>query len=227
MAYTDTDRSRNRSATIVVVAALHVAAGYALVNGLASSAIPFIEERIIGEFIIEDKPKPPPPAQKPTEKAAPDNSHVTVTDRPFVIPTAAPTFAASNDKDKPSAGDDIGTVLYPVATPTPEPLPPPPLFTPRTARPRGDTGGWVTTNDYPTRDIREGNEGTTGFRLAIGTDGRVTGCTVTRSSGHPGLDAATCSKMSARGRFEPASDETGAKVAGSWAYTVKWQLPKE
>ncbi len=226
MAYTDTDRSRNRTATLITVAALHVAAGYVLVNGLAAKVLPFLDDRITTVFIPSDPPKPPPPTPQPTDKAAPDNSRVTVTDLPFAIPTAAPTFAASNEEDTRSAGDDLGTVLYPVATPTPEPLPTP-RFAPKAAVPLGNPARWVSPDDYPTAELRREHEGTTRFRLGIGSDGRVTSCTITATSGWPGLDAAACTKLTARAKFRPATGEGGEAVAGSYANKVLWDIPEE
>ena len=100
-----------------------------------------------------------------------------------------------------------------------------PLFTPRAARPIGNPASWVSTNDYPARDLREGNQGTTGFALTVGTDGRVVACQVARSSGFPGLDKATCDALSRRARFTPASDANGAKVTGRYASSIRWVIP--
>ena len=59
----------------------------------------------------------------------------------------------------------------------------------------------------------------------IGADGKPSDCTVTASSGHDVLDEATCAKLLRRARFEPASDHTGAKVAGTWNTAVRWDIP--
>lgn len=228
MAYTDTDRSHNRTATLIAVATLHVAVGYVLVNGLAAKVLPFINDRVTTVFIPSDPPKPPPPTPQPADKAAPDTSQVTVTDLPFAIPAAAPTFAAINEEYTRSAGDDVGTVLYPVATPTPEPLPPPaPRFAPKAAVPLGTPARWVSPDDYPTAELRREHEGTTRFRLGIASDGRVTSCTITATSGWPVLDAAACAKLTARAKFRPATDEGGEAVAGSYANKVLWDIPEE
>lgn len=83
----------------------------------------------------------------------------------------------------------------------------------------------VSDRDYPSAAIREEREGITRFRLAIGPDGRVTGCEVTVSSGSPDLDAATCIKVSARARFVPALGDDGMPAVGSYAGAVRWVLP--
>jgi TonB family protein len=92
--------------------------------------------------------------------------------------------------------------------------------------PKGDVGRWISIDDYPGSALREGREGTVGFRLSVGSDGKVFGCTITKSSGHADLDEATCANMTKRARFEPAKDTSGTKVAGSYQSRVSWNLPK-
>ena len=43
---------------------------------------------------------------------------------------------------------------------------------------------------------------------------------------YPGLDAATCDKLARRAKFDPASDETGAAVPGTYTGAVRWQIPE-
>jgi TonB family protein len=92
--------------------------------------------------------------------------------------------------------------------------------------PKGDVSRWVVVEDYPGNAKREGREGTVGFRLAVGNDGKVFGCTITTTSGHSDLDAATCASMTKRARFEPAKDSSGNAVAGSYQSRVSWKLPQ-
>jgi protein TonB len=101
------------------------------------------------------------------------------------------------------------------AKPGSELSPPAARFTPKAAAPLGDPARWVSPDDYPAGELRRGHEGTTRFRLSIGSDGRVSNCAVTGSSGWPVLDAATCTKLAARGKFRPATNEAGEKVAGT------------
>ena len=81
--------------------------------------------------------------------------------------------------------------------------------------------------DYPASALRKGEQGVTRFAVAIGPDGRVRDCAVTRSSGSPELDAVTCAKVSRRARFDPASDERGGAVAGRYANAINWRIPEE
>jgi protein TonB len=68
-------------------------------------------------------------------------------------------------------------------------------------------------------------EGTVGYRLVIGTNGRVASCELTRPSGNKALDDATCRLIASRARFEAATDETGAKVMGTYTGSVRWEIP--
>ena len=165
-------------------------------------------------------PKPPPvdklPAPAPRDPQPAPRPPIDL--GPTVLPTMTPTGDIS----------DIGKVEFPKVDPLPIPRPvPTPAFTPRAARPKGNTAIWVTTNDYPTSALRRELSGTTRYRLAIDAGGKVSGCTITASSGHPELDQATCDKLTRRAQFEPATNDTGARVAGSFGGAVTWQLPQD
>jgi len=55
-------------------------------------------------------------------------------------------------------------------------------------------------------------------------DGRVTGCTVTGSSGSAALDNATCRIMRSRARFSPARDSNGQPTTDSYAASITWRI---
>src|SRR6478736_3321185 len=66
MAYADQQMSGNRIVAIIIVALIHIAVGYALVTGLAYSAVKKAIERVTTVDIEEppppkDEPPPPPP----------------------------------------------------------------------------------------------------------------------------------------------------------------------
>ena len=63
-------------------------------------------------------------------------------------------------------------------------------------------------SDYP-RSVRTGTGGRVEFRYTVGVSGRVTDCSVTRSSGNADLDAATCRVVLKRFRYRPATDANG------------------
>lgn len=94
-----------------------------------------------------------------------------------------------------------------------------------TATPLGNPGNWVTSNDYPTRALREDRGGTSRFRLSIGPDGRVADCIITQSSGSADLDEATCANVTRRARFRPATDAAGTPVMGYYSSSVHWSIP--
>lgn len=80
-------------------------------------------------------------------------------------------------------------------------------------------------DDYPAAALRYDQEGTVAVMLNVGVDGRVTGCTVTSSSGSAALDSTTCRLLRNRARFEPARDARGRAIAGTSAATIRWALP--
>ncbi len=94
------------------------------------------------------------------------------------------------------------------------------------ARPQGGAGRWFSMSDYPGRALRDGREGTVGFRLTIGTNGRVTDCVVMRSSGHTDIDESTCKAATRRARFDPAVNGNGEKVEGRYDGSVTWRVPE-
>ncbi len=220
MAYADQEVSGNRIAAFVVVALLHLALGYALVTGLAYEGFKKVVQKVTAVEIKKDEPKkePPPPPKKmaaaPPIVAPPPKINVSTVSPPITTVTTPPPPAPP--------------VLV-VAPPGPAaaPPPPPPKFTPKGAQPKGNPGNWATTNDYPTRALREEREGVTGFRVAVGTDGRATSCDVTSSSGSSDLDQATCANVLRRARFSPATNGEGNPTTGTYSSRVRWVIPKE
>jgi TonB family protein len=85
--------------------------------------------------------------------------------------------------------------------------------------------GWVTTDDYPDVAIRRGREGTTGYRLSIGTDGKPFRCDITAASGTAEIDAATCRAVMKRARFEPARDVDGTPLIAVYRASVNFSIP--
>ncbi|HWT12059.1 MAG TPA: energy transducer TonB [Allosphingosinicella sp.] len=79
--------------------------------------------------------------------------------------------------------------------------------------------------DYPPATLRAGIEGSVAVRYVVGTDGRVGGCRVTRSSGNAELDATTCRLIEQRFRYRPARDSRGRPVPEPVARTFDWLLP--
>ena len=217
MAYAQAQSSHQKIATLGAVAALHVAAGYVLVTGLAASGIiDDLPTLFQARNITADVPPETPPPQQPAQ-----------TD------PAAPPRQASSTVIKPAMNFDTTPVKLPdLGSLTPDlpndriVVPPPetPRFTPEPAQPRNNPGNWVTEADYSSRAMRLGMEGVTRFTLTIGADGRVSDCQVTGSSGHAELDTAACQLIAKRARFEPARNDKGDKIAGSYSSAVRWTI---
>ncbi|MFM9937017.1 MAG: energy transducer TonB [Novosphingobium sp.] len=219
MAYADQQMSGNKITALIVVAILHIVVGYALVTGLAYEAFKKIKEVTSAVNIEEEKPPETPPPPPPKQDQPPP---------PIVAPPPPISFNAP-------AQPQIETVSTPpppapvftTAAPPPPPPPPPPKFQPKGAAPKGNPGNWATSNDYPSRALREEREGSSGFRVTVGTDGKVTDCQITRSSGSPDLDQATCDNVRRRARFAPATDGEGNPTTGAYSSTIRWVIPKE
>lgn len=217
MAYADHSMSSSRVVSIIIVALIHAVLGYAFVTGLGMKYVKKAAEQL---NVIDVEEEPPPPEEEPPPPPP---------DQPIEPP---PVVSPPPIVQTPmSAAPPITTVHTPppVFTPTPvaaPPPPPPPRQAAKAAVPRGAPGNWVTPDDYPSRALREEREGSTGFRLAIGPDGKATDCQITSSSGHGDLDAEACKMLLRRARFKPAEDSSGAPMAGSYASRVVWRIPE-
>lgn len=217
MAYADQEMSSSKIVSIFLVVIIHLLLGYALVTGLAYTAVKKVASQLDMIDIQEEEPPeepeepPPPPPEKPIEPPP------VVTPPPIVAPVVAPRPV-------------IRTV--PTAPPPPAPVvappPPPPPARPQRPNPeaRGNPGNWANANDYPSRALREEREGTTRFRLTVNTDGRVSDCQITGSSGHSDLDEAACKNLTRRARFRPALDANGNPMVGYYSNAVRWEIPK-
>lgn len=212
MSYVDRDRTSENVTGFVVSGLIIAAVSYALISGLAYSGIKNVIKKVTTVDVKEEKPKetPPPPPPKKIEMPPPVAPPVKVN-----IAVAPPV---------------IQTVQTPPPAPPPPVIvaaPPAPRFTPKAAQPKGNPANWATTDDYPGRALREERQGVTGFRVSVGTDGRVTSCEVTSSSGTPELDSTTCTLVSRRARFTPGTDGEGQPTASSYSGRIRWQIPKD
>lgn len=224
MAYVDQAKAKNSKGAIIMVGAIHAVIGYGLIIGLAPGIFdppeptPFVGEQI--------SIAPPPPPETPTPDQKTD----------FTEPTTLPIYTPPSAQDLIRDPIEIDTTftlppfdpIKPIASPSGIPKSPPsttPSFTPITAKPRNDPGAWVTANDYRTSWINREMVGTAGFKVQVGANGRAESCLITRSSGHDALDKATCDLISKRARFEPAKNSKGEKISGTYASSVRWQLP--
>ena len=226
MAYLDHDHTHKRLAGLTGVALVHLALAAGLTLGLGIQYVQEKERDILDGGQI---PIPPPPTPTDTPEATDDPVPLDPTTAPvppipFPVPTTIPVLPTDED----SHDDDViptggtGDVEQPRPFPSPSPTP---GFTPRGPVPANSSATWVTTDDYPRSALSREYEGTTGYQLDVDTNGRVSACRVTSSSGYAVLDDAACTRITRRARFRPATDRTGSEVAGTWRGSVTWQIP--
>lgn len=227
MAYADANTTGRKLGTGAIVLLIEGGLATALVLGLAASGSGFKDKVFTAINLPQPKndPPPPPPVDKTVKQ---DKSVIDRPDTQIKIPPQPGTTVNTGELTTSTGSegnDSLGEVVFPR---DPDPVPSPePLFKPKSASPKGQWKNWVTTNDYPTQELRMEHEGVTRYRLSIDSKGQVTECAVTASSGFSGLDKATCDTVKRRAKFEPATDQTGARTTGSFSGSVSWQIPKE
>ena len=213
MSYVDQGMTRGRIWAIVLVAILHALLGYAFVTGLAYK---FVKQAAEDLKTFEVQEEAPPPEEPPPEQPKQTPPPPVVAPPPLVrLPTPAPSVVTV--PNLPPAPPP------PITPPAPPPAPPPPARV-EPARARANLGSYVSNDDYPASALRNEEQGTTGFRLTIGTDGRVTACEVTSSSGSAALDQATCRIMRSRARFTPARDSSGNPTGDTHNNRITWRI---
>jgi len=94
-------------------------------------------------------------------------------------------------------------------------------------RPPRQIGGRIRNSDYPAALGEAGASGRVSVRYLIGVDGRVSGCTVTASSGNAELDATTCRLITERFRFRPSRGPDGRPVPSYVVENHSWLVEDE
>ncbi|KPF64754.1 TonB family protein [Porphyrobacter sp. AAP60] len=221
---------RPNPAALAGALGIPAAVGALLAVGLAVTIVTVpTPPRIKGET-INPIPIPPPPPTDPVDQANPNTNPQPRDATPAPTPRAdmLPVDLGRNDPvfTLPGIGDTIGPITGPVDFGVPVPTPPATLFDPVGVSPKNNPGSWVTNADYRTRWINEGLTGSASFTLGIDARGKVTGCSITRSTGHGALDDATCRLVTSRARFDAARDTSGKPVAGSYSGTITWRIPE-
>jgi len=215
MSYVDQGMTPGRVWSIIMVAILHALIGYAFVTGLAYKFVKNVQEDL-KTFDVQEAPppeeEPPPPPDTPQP--------------PPPVTTPPPMQRFENLPPPPVAAPPPPPVPAPYVPPAPPapPAPPPPPVTVEPARARANLATYVSNDDYPASALRNEESGTTGFRLTVGPNGRVTNCVVTSSSGSSALDSATCRIMRSRARFTPARDNRGNATTDSVSSRITWRI---
>lgn len=87
--------------------------------------------------------------------------------------------------------------------------------------------GRLKDSDYPAAAGGAGIGGTVAVRYLVGSDGRVSECEVTRSSGSLVLDQTTCKLIRERFRFKPSRDGRGNPVPSYIVEKHSWIVHDE
>ncbi len=217
MTYLSQDTGRTKAVSAIAVVAVEAGVVLAIISAFS---VIYTQEPVDPPMPTDFYPTTPLPSPPPEPKKETILVRLDVI-RPLVGPVIRDP---GRPYEPPIATGSEGTATHSPPLP-PEPKPTP-LFTPKGAVPVNAPGSWATTNDYPARDLREGNQGRVGFTLAISNSGKVQSCVVTSSSTFAGLDKATCDLVARRARFRAATDESGAAVAGSYSGAIRWTIPE-
>ncbi len=226
MSYTSTANRPNPAAAIGALG-VPAAFGAVLIAGLAVTQIiePPIANPIGGNIpdVVEITPE-----VVETDAPITTSTNTSTAEPEFTTTRPETAFEFELGSTGPLGGEvtESGPLIFEVPVPRPVVPTPAPLFDPINAVPRGDPGRWITDNDYRTSWINRDYSGVAGFMLSVDANGRVTGCSITRSTGHSVLDEATCRLLERRARFEPARDSNGAAVSGSFSSQVSWNIPE-
>jgi len=236
------DRTWNRDRTVAVigVAAFHALLGYALIMGLGVQFPKEIRDNFKVFNVPQEPPpppivEPPPPktkAKEPEGAASPPNMKsrptpvvapppkiqlkvppkmVTAEKKLPVPPGNDPTAGSANVAGPGTGSGGTGTGTGSGGSGTGSGGGGDGGGGGQAARAQRISGG-IEFSDYR-RVVRSGDfRGTVYVRYTVEVDGRVRGCTVTRSSGHPGVDTATCRLIEQRFRYRPARDPGGRPI---------------
>lgn len=224
--------------TAVIVAAL----GYALWLGLAFRGGAGAVQEGLATFVVAPDPPPPerviPPKKKvnrPSGRAAPPNLRSKATEvtapvpvipvpipPPPVVVAALPNIgvqATSGASDRAGPGTGAGGIGNGNGA---------------GGDGDGDGSGWervprlvsgrIKGSDIPDAILDVGFRGVVGVRYRVETNGRVTGCTVARSSGNALMDQATCAAIEKRFRYDPWRDANGRPVRSTVLRDQQWDI---
>ncbi|HEX8839491.1 MAG TPA: TonB family protein [Sphingomicrobium sp.] len=216
-------RPRERAVALAAVVLVQTVLILALVSGLhvsvtrAGDAV----QRLV-QVTLSNPPPPPPPTVEPRPKPgassedapkaaplpiggspgpAPTHAPPSVTPIVAVQPTAAPSGGGTGSGPATGQGagggtggngfgegDDGGSELEQIA-------------------------GAITPKDFPKHLREAGIGGRVFFVFTVESNGRVSRCSITRSSGVPELDALTCRLVQQRFVYRPSTDRYGRPIA--------------
>ena len=198
---TQTTANSSKLVGIIIVVAIHVAAIAALVATLASGQIlKQLKEIQASVEAQKEPPKAPPPPPPDLAKPPPPVAIVPEISIQQEAPPPAVTTAPKQPPAPPKAAAPSAAPTELKAIQRTHTLPP-----------------------YPTISQRLGEQGTSQLQVAITTEGSVSDCKITKSSGSERLDNAACEYVKGHWKWQPPTQE-GKPVAVSTSVDVVWNL---
>lgn len=206
-----------------VVIVLHIALGWALVNGLARKVVEVIKGPIETKIIDEIKQPPPPEEALPPPKVAPPPpSFVPPPEIQIAAPAAGPTITVTREAPPPTP---VKIAPPPLAAAPPAPAPasaPKPQAVPA----RIDVAT-CEKPEFPAAATRAEATGVTKIRFTVDSTGAVSKAEIEKSAGnsreHRLLDRAAVDALS-KCRFKPGTDEHGKPIGGTTLVEYVWKL---
>ena len=225
MSYAQTANRMNPAAMLGALG-VPAAAGAILVAGLAVKVIIDPPAPNPTGVIVTPKPiePPPPPEPEPQPNNAQQKQNNVIVppsrpDAPVDLSNSTPIETFIDPGPVEIGPIDLGGPVggAPITPSLPDPI---------AATPSNNPGRWITDSDYRSIWIRQDMSGFAGFAVTIDAKGRVSDCTITRSTGHAALDNATCSLVQKRARFNAAKDSYGNPIPGTFRSSVNWKIPE-
>jgi protein TonB len=211
-----------------VVVVLHIALGYALVNGLGRKIVDVIKAPLETKLIEEVKPPPPPPPPDklppPPKVAAPPPSFMPPPEVQISTPQLAPAITVTRVAPPP-APVSIAPAPAPAAPPSPPAPAAPPAPKPQAVPARIDVST-CEKPEYPSAALRADATGTSKIRFTVDATGAVAKAEIERSAGtsreHRLLDRTAIEALS-KCRFKPGIDEQGKPIGGTTMVDYVWK----
>lgn len=91
--------------------------------------------------------------------------------------------------------------------------------------PTSNPGTWVTSNDFPSKELFAKTNAIIRFRIMVDAAGKSTSCKIQDETRNSELAAVTCRLMMQRSSFSPARNAAGLPVPGYYTNAISWVTP--
>ncbi len=211
-----------RVAGVAVTAAVHAVLGIGVITGLAMVGIKVTEAPPMQPIDFTPRPEatPTPTPVEPTT----ETSSTIVTPKPdFDLPTSSTAEAEIFDPYRAFRRRRVYDRRRRTRGPAPSSAAA--RLPPETRRTDQQSGQLDQHRRLSGLGVAQGIEGLARYRVIVGSNGRVSSCEITATSGDALLDSTACKLITRRARFDAATDGTGASVVGSYSGSVHWEIP--